>query len=302
MKVLLTGGTGFLGRAVVEALLERGAAVTVISRRADRPWGQRVTMARGDTTEPGDWMRSVDGQDVVINLVGAPIVELPRRWTDARKETLRATRVQTTAHLVDALRRAAARPAHLVNQSAVGYYGDRGEQRLDEHATPGDDFLATLCRDWERAAEAAGDMTRVTRLRTAPVIGEGGGVLAPMLLPFKLGLGGPWGAGTQWFPWLDLEDFVRAVLFIIDRKLDGPVNLAGPEPVRVTDFARALGAALHRPALIPAPAVVLKLALGEQAIALLASQRVVPRRLAEAGFQWESRTLQESLERSLSSF
>ena len=299
MRIFLTGGTGFLGRALVDALLARGDHVTIVSRRDAQPWGDRVRMVPGDTSEPGEWQRAVDGHDVVVNLAGLPLVELPQRWTDARKALLRSSRVDTTVNVADAIRRAATRPTHLVSASAVGYYGDRGEQRLDEHATAGDDFMARLCVDWERAAEAVGEITRVSRLRSAPVVGTGGGVVAPLLLPFKLGLGGPWGPGTQWLPWIAQGDWVRAVLFVLDHDLDGPVNLAAPAAVTVNEFVRTLGAALHRPAIIPMPTLALKLALGEQSTALLVSQRVDPRRLREAGFVWESKTLQEALERSV---
>jgi hypothetical protein len=299
MKVFLTGGTGFLGRPLVEALLTRGDSCTVVSRQEAKPWGDRVTMVRGDTMEPGTWQRAVDGHDVVVNLAGVPLVEPPIRWTAARKDLLRRSRVDTTTHVAEAIRSAARRPKQFLSASAVGYYGDRGDRTIDDHATAGDDFLAQLCLQWERAAEAVGDVTGVARLRIAPVVGKGGGILAPLLTPFKLGLGGPWGPGTQWLPWIALEDWVRAALFIMDKAFDGPINITAPEPVTVATFARTLGRALHRPAVIPLPTVALKLALGEQAMVLLVSQRLVPRRLREAGFAWKHGTLQGALERSI---
>ncbi|MEX0691349.1 MAG: TIGR01777 family oxidoreductase [Gemmatimonadales bacterium] len=299
MKVFLTGGTGFLGRPLVEALLARGDACAVVSRQEAKPWGDRVTMVRGDTLKPGTWQRAVDGHDVVVNLAGIPLVEPPIRWTAARKDLLRRSRVDTTTHVAEAIRSAARRPKQLLSASAVGYYGDRGDRTIDDHATAGDDFLAQLCLQWERAAEAVGDVTGVARLRIAPVVGRGGGILAPLLTPFKLGLGGPWGPGTQWLPWIALEDWVRAALFVMDKAFDGPINITAPEPVTVATFARTLGAALHRPAVVSLPTMALKLALGEQAMVLLVSQRLVPRRLREAGFTWKHGTLQGALERSI---
>lgn len=299
MRILLTGGTGFLGSALVEALLARGDTCTVVSRSRDDPFGGRVALVRGDTTHPGEWQRAVAGVDAVVNLAGVTVVDPFTRWTRGRKALIRSSRVGTTINVGDAIRHAPTPPPAFVSSSAVGYYGDGGDRPLDEHATGGDDFLAGLCVAWERAADQVGDITRVVRLRSAPVLGPGGGLLGPMLLPFKLGVGGAWGPGDQWLPWIAREDWVRAVLFLLEGDLAGPVNLAAPGTVTVDRFVRTLGHVLHRPTVLSVPAFALRLALGEQADALLVSQRVVPRRLMEAGFTWKHNALQEALERAV---
>jgi hypothetical protein len=300
MRAFLTGGTGFIGRRLVRALRERDADVVVVSRGGRDPWRDpRVHVVTGDPTRSGSWQAALGGCDVVFNLAGAPIVEPPQRWTTARKAAIRESRVGTTHCVVEALRAAAPQPTTLVSQSAVGYYGSRGNVPLDETAPPGSDFLARLCVEWEEAARAAQDVTRVVLLRTAPVLGQGGGVLAPLLTPFKLGLGGPWGAGTQWWSWVHLDDVVGLALFTLDRAMSGAVNVVAPEAVTVQAFAKALGEALHRPAFARVPEVALRLALGEAAEALLASQRVIPSRALDAGYAFQYPELRAALDAAL---
>ena len=297
MHVLLTGATGFIGTALVRSLLDRGDQCTVVSRSGQNAWGEgRVQMVRADPAVPGPWQREAAGADAVVNLAGERIVDPPRRWTDARKARLRQSRVDVTRQVVAAIRDAVPRPAVLVSGSAIGYYGPRGADVLTESAAPGRDFLATLARDWEAAALAAEDNLPVTLLRTGIVLGAGGGALAPLLPLFRLGLGGPWGNGRQWWSWIHLADAVALVLFALDRHLSGAVNLTAPNPVTVAEFAAALGHALHRPAVMPAPAFVLRLALGEAADTLLASQRVVPARGLAEGYAFRFSTLPAALE------
>jgi uncharacterized protein (TIGR01777 family) len=297
VRAFVTGGTGFIGRHLVGALLERGAEVAVLSRGNANPWkgDARVRLVRGDPTRAGVWQASVSGCDVVFNLAGMPLVDPPHRWNDTRKAEIRESRVATTEHVVEAMRVARARPAALISQSGKDYYGPRGDTPADETSPPGADFLAGVCLAWETAARQAEDIARVTLLRTAVVLGRNGGALHFMLTPFKLGVGGLWGTGEQWWAWIHMSDMVGLMLFAWDRQLTGPINVAAPQPVTVKEFARELGHALHRPAFARVPEVALRLALGEAADALLASQRVVPARALAAGYQYRFPQLHAAL-------
>jgi uncharacterized protein (TIGR01777 family) len=297
MRVFLTGGTGFIGRRVVASLLERGHRCVVVTRGATSPWPvDAVEVIRGDPTRPGPWQTALGACDAVINLAGAPIVEPPHRWTNARKLLIRESRLETTHSVVDVLRHVKSPPAVFVSASAVGYYGSRGDRPLDETAPPGDDFLARLCIEWEEAARGAADVARVTLIRNGIVLGGEGGALHPMLTAFKLGVGGPWGTGTQWWPWIHAEDAVGLVLLALERDLPGAINAAAPSPVTVNEFAKTLGAVLRRPAVARVPEFALRLALGEAAEALLASQRVIPRRALDVGYAFRFAELRPALE------
>lgn len=296
MRVFLTGGTGFVGTALVRALTRRGDQCVVLSRSgADRWPGLGVRVLRGDPTVAGAWQQEIDGVDAVVNLAGERIVDPPQRWTASRKERLRRSRIDTTRNLADAIRRARVPPKALLSGSAIGYYGARGDDVVDESAPPGTDFLALLASEWEDAALAVRDRTRVALLRTGLVLGPGGGGLAPLLLVFRLGLGGPWGDGRQWWSWIHLADAVGLMQFALDRGLEGPVNLTAPEPVTVNEFAREMGRALHRPALLRLPRFAARLALGEGADALFNLQRVVPRRALDAGYRFQFPHLPDAL-------
>jgi len=297
MRVFVTGGTGFIGGSLVQALVRRGDRCVVLSRSGSDPWGRDgVRVVRGEPTTRGAWQAELAGSDAVVNLAGARIVDPAHRWTDARKALLRSSRVETTKRVVEAIREAARPPAALISGSAIGYYGPRGDDVVDESEPAGDDFLARLCVEWEAAALEAADLTRVALLRTGLVLGADGGVLASLLPLFRLGLGGPWGDGTQWWSWIHVEDQVRLILYAIDHSLAGAVNATAPDPVTVNAFAGALGEALHRPALARAPAFALRLVLGEAADALLHLQRVVPRRALDAGFDFRYPELSGALE------
>lgn len=285
MRVVVTGGTGLIGSRLVRALLDRGDECVVVSRSGRDPWGHdRARIVGGDPTVPGDWQRAVSGCDVVVNLAGQRIVDPPHRWTAARKRLLRDSRVEATRQVVAAIRTADRKPAALVSASAIGYYGDRGDETLDESATRGSDFLADLSVAWEGAARGAEDVTRVVCVRTGLVLDRSGGALAPLVPLFKLGLGGPWGDGTQWWSWIHAADEIGLILLAIDADVAGPLNLTAPNPVTVDSFAKALARSLNRPAIMRQPAFALRLALGQMAEALLASQRVVPRRALDAGY------------------
>ena len=295
MLVLITGGTGFIGSHLVNALVARGDECIVVSRSGRDRWSHpRVRLVKGDPTTGGDWQLAVAGVDAVVNLAGAPIVQGPRRWTKARKQVLARSRVETTRQLAAAIRDASPRPA-LLSGSAVGYYGARGPEAVDESAGPGSDFLANLAVEWEGAARAVADEVRVALLRTGIVLGRGSRAFDPLVPLFKLGLGGPWGDGTQWWSWIHITDEVGLIMHILDRQLDGAFNLTAPNPVTVSEFARAMGKALRRPALMRVPAPFLRLALGEAADVMLALQRVVPGRALESGYRFRFPTIEEAL-------
>lgn len=288
MKILISGASGFVGTALTEHLHARGFQVVSLVRRsstqAEReiPWDP----AAGDL-DPS----AVSGCDVVVNLNGRSIAG--GRWTDRVKAELRSSRLDSTRTLVAAIARADEPPPLLISASASGYYGDRGDDTVDESSAPGDGFLADLTRDWEEAAlEARSDRTRVVLTRFGMILGDGG-ALDKMLTPFKLGLGGPIGSGDQWWPWVAMADVVGAVDHVIaHQEIDGPVNVIAPGSATSRQFAKDLGNALGRPAVLPAPAFAVKLAMGEMAEALLlASTRIEPRVLQNTGYTFRAPTL-----------
>lgn len=292
LRIALSGASGMLGGALLTALAADGHTLTRLLRRAPRGPGElRWDPARGDLDAA-----ALEGLDAVIHLSGENIAA--GRWNAARKARLRTSRVGSSALLASRLATCARPPRALLCASAVGFYGDRGDERLDEGSAAGQGFFPALCRDWEAAASpAAAAGIRVVHLRFGVLLGAEGGALGRMLPIFRLGLGGPLGSGRQWLSWLSLEDATRAVRFALaNESLAGPVNLVSPAPVRQRDFARALGRALHRPALLPAPAFALRLLLGEMAdAALLASAAVHPGRLEAAGFTWRHPRLDDAL-------
>lgn len=244
----------------------------------------------------GPWEKEIDGTDAVVNLAGERIVSLPARWTDERKRRLRESRISTTRNVVAAIRLASRPPAALLSGSAIGYYGSRGDEIIEESTPPGNDFLARLCVDWEAEAREAPPATRVVLLRSGVVLGPGGGGLAPLMRLFRLGGGGPWGNGKQWWSWIHLADEIGLIQLALDQAIEGPLNLCAPNPVTVNAFAKALGRALHRPVAVRAPAWALRLALGEAADPLLHLQRVVPRRALQAGYNFRFPLIAGALE------
>jgi uncharacterized protein (TIGR01777 family) len=287
MKALVTGATGFVGPRLLR-LLDRPVVVTRNPDRARSVVGHLAErIIRWDPLEGPPPAEAFDGVDAVLHLAGESVAE--GRWTAAQKNRIRDSRVVGTRHLVQGIAQAARKPAVLVSASAVGYYGDRGDEELTESAPPADDFLAKVCVDWEReaaAAEKAG--VRVVTARTGIVLGAGGGALAKMLTPFKLGGGGPLGNGRQWMPWVHVADLARLYVHAADTPtIRGPMNAVAPNPVRNLEFTKALGRALHRPAFIPAPYFGLRLLFGEFAQVLFASQRVLPRVALDTGFVFQ---------------
>ncbi|MDE2492132.1 MAG: TIGR01777 family oxidoreductase [Elusimicrobia bacterium] len=283
MDIVLAGGSGFIGRHLTRLLLERGHRVSVLTRRTgSAPAGARELV--WDGRSGGDWEKALDGCDAVVNLAGAGVADRP--WTAAYRRKLVSSRLEPTRALVAAMARAAGKPRAFVSASAVGFYGDRGEQALDEDAARGEGFLAGLCADWEKEARRAEGLgVRTILLRLGVVLGRDGGALPKMLLPFKLALGGRLGSGKQWMPWIHVDDVVGLIAAaLVDGAYRGVVNAVAPEAVTNAVYTRVLGRALRRPTPVPVPAFGLRLALGEMSGILLASQKVRPAAARRAGY------------------
>jgi uncharacterized protein len=283
MRVVIGGGSGLVGRALVRSLAEDGYEAVVLSRGA----------APGDVS----WERAaeqVDGADAVVNLAGTSIGG--SRWTRRRKEAIVSSRVETTRTLVEAIEAADRKPAVLVTASGIGYYGAGGDEVLDEESPAGNSFLARVCVAWEAAGAEA--PVRHVAVRTALVVGPGAQAIRLMALPFRLFAGGPIGGGRQWFPWISLADLVRVYRVAIDdASLNGPLNAVAPEQIRQREAAKQIGTVLHRPSAVPTPAAAVRLALGEQAELILDGQRAVSRKLDS--FEYRYRGLRAALENAL---
>lgn len=293
MKILITGGTGFVGRHLSARLIQEGHQVAVLTRGAPQDGGStRLTYLQGDPTHPGRWQEAVAEQDVLINLAGTSIFG---RWTPDYKEELRLSRILTTRHLVEAIAQGAG--VTLLSTSAVGYYGFHQDEELDESSPPGNDFLARLAVDWEAEALAAATKgARVIITRFGIVLGRSGGALQQMITPFKWFAGGPIGWGRQWFSWIHVHDLVEAILHLLSRQdASGPFNLTSPNPVRNKEFSAALGKVLGRPSWLPTPGFMIRLVLGEFGSVILKGQRVLPRRLLNTGFQFRYPLVKEAL-------
>lgn len=294
MNVFITGGLGFVGSHLTRVLLERGHKVTVTGTRRgpDAPDSPNFRYIPADTTRQGGWQQAAAKAEVLVNLAGRNIF---RRWTASYKRQLYDSRISTTRNLVESMTGSA--PATLISTSAVGYYGDRGDEVLEESAAPGNDFLANLSRDWEAEAMAAESRgIRVAIPRFGIVLGNGGGALAKMLPAFKLFLGGAIGNGRHWVPWIHVADVVEGILFLIENPgCRGIYNFSAPAPVRYNDLAATLGRTLGRPAVLRTPAFAIRLAMGELGNVLLGSQRAIPGRLLAAGYEFQFNTIESAL-------
>lgn len=293
MQILITGGTGLIGKQLCKALLAEGHELTVFSRNpatvpAKCGAGVHAIAALGEWHPERTF-------DAVINLAGEPIVDAP--WTARRKQILWDSRITLTQELVRHIASAGHKPAVLISGSAVGYYGNRGDEEMYEAADPGRDFPARLCKAWEDAAHAAEQSgVRVCLLRTGLILSNKGGLLGRMLLPFKLGLGARLGDGKQWMSWVHIDDYVAMVLRLLhDARANGPYNMTAPQPATNAEFTAALAKALHRPALFAAPALLLKLAMGERACLLLEGQKVLPGKMTAAGYRFQFADLDDAL-------
>ncbi len=298
-RVVVTGATGTIGTAVCQLLQARGDEPVALSRGTSAatqrlPAGVACHAWPRPTLEPAP-VEALAGCDAVIHLMGEPVAQ---RWTAAAKQRIRASRVRSTQMLVAALEQVPERqrPAVLISQSATGYYGPRGSEELDESAGPGSDFLANVVSAWEQAAMAAASLCRVAVPRTGVVLSPGAGALAKMLPFFRAGIGGPVAGGRQYVPWVHIDDVAAAMLHCLeDGDAHGPLNLTAPNPVTNAELARALGRALHRPAVLPVPSAALRLLYGEMAAIVTTGQRAVPKRLEQLGFSFHHDEIEPAL-------
>ena len=293
-KIVVAGGSGFIGEPLVRRLLARGDEVAVLTRNPSKVHAGRALA--WDPAAEGSWMDGVAAADVVINLAGENVGG--GRWTEARKRRVVESRVLATTALVNTMRRQTGKSRTFISASAIGFYGDRGNEPIDERSPAGTGFLPEVTKRWEELAREAEPFARVVILRFGIVLAANGGALAKLLLPFRLGAGGPMGSGNQWMSWIDREDALRMIEWSIDHETTrGFYNATAPNPSTNRDFARTLGRVLHRPAFMPTPAFALRLALGSGMAneMLLSGQRVLPARAMEEGFTFAHPELEEAL-------
>ena len=294
MRIVVAGGSGFLGQALARALRIAGHDVQVLTRRARG----RDDIAWTPTGETGPWAAALAGVDVIVNLAGEGIAD--RRWTPARKTALVQSRLLATSSLVDAALGLPRSPRVFVSGSGVGIYGPTGDEYLTEASPAGRDFVATMATAWEQAAAPVAAKCRLVLLRTSMVVGRGGGALGKMLLPFKLGVGGRLGSGQQWMSWIHLDDWVALTTRLIgDEAAAGAFNVTAPGPVRNAEFTAALGRALGRPTVLPVPALALRIALGELSDVLLTGQRALPAKADAVGYGFRYPRIDDALAAAL---
>jgi uncharacterized protein len=294
MRVFITGATGFIGSELTARLRGAGHQVTAWVRNESRArglLGPAVALA----SAPAALGEALAKADAVINLAGEPVSAA--RWTAGRKQAIVDSRIKLTSAIASAIVQSPSRPAVFISASAVGYYGDRGDKIIEDDAPAGNDFLARVCRSWEAAALAAAKSgVRVFIPRIGIVLGADGGALSSMVMPFRVGMGGPLGSGRQYVPWIHLEDQLAVIIAALkDQRMSGPMISAAPNPVTSRELAKAIGAVLHRASFMPVPTIVLRILLGEAAALVLTGQRVRPRRLEQSGFTWRYPMIAEAL-------
>ena len=297
MKIFMTGGTGFVGTSLTRGLAEKGHEVTVMTRAtgAGQPLPGGISYLEGDPSMTGVWQDAVAGNDIIINLAGASIF---KRWTKSYKEKIRLSRILTTRNLVEALKARRGRETLFISTSAVGYYGFREDEELDEGSPPGEDFLARVSQEWEKSAlEAEASGVRVVILRFGIVLGKYGGALKQMLPLFKAYLGSPLGSGKQWFSWIHEKDLINIYLYLMEQDgLSGPINCTAPNPIRNREMTKALGEVLGKPTFMPpVPGFIIRMVIGEFGSTLLRGQKALPKRLLKRGFQFQFPEIREAL-------
>jgi uncharacterized protein len=297
MKLVIAGASGFIGSALVQRLSQRSDSLKLLSRKPRSP--ARASNIEWLVWEPGasgGWEESVDGADGVVNLAGEGIAE--KRWTERQKELIHSSRIDSTRALVQAIAKAKAKPKFLINASAVGYYGPRGDETLTEENAPGKDYLARVCVAWEEEARKARDYgVRVVLVRTGIVLAKGKGALAKMVTPFKFFVGGRLGSGKQWMPWIHIDDEIGLILFLIENaNAQGSFNATSPNPVTMEEFCKVLGKVLNRPSWASVPASALTLLLGEMADMVLTGQRALPKGAEKLGYNFKHPTITKALE------
>jgi len=297
MKILITGGTGFVGTELTARLTREGNEVTILTRSPKESKGttSHTSYLQGDPTQKGPWQESIKNHDGVINLAGASIFA---KWTEEHKKAIRDSRVSTTRNIVQGIPFHPPKQFTLLSTSAVGYYGFRGDEELTEESLPGNDFLARIASEWEGEALKAKERgARVVITRFGIVMGEKGGALSQMIPLFKKYIGGPIGSGKQWFSWVHIKDLSEAFAFLLKHpEISGHVNVCAPNPVRNKDLAKALGKVLHRPSFVSAPGFMVKLVLGEFGSVILEGQRVIPKRLLDSGFAFQYPDIDRALQ------
>lgn len=296
MKIVISGSSGLVGTALVNSLRSGGHEICRLVRSGSASFADGTKLIRWEPPTGSIDLPALENADAVVHLAGASIAG--GRWTPARKELLRRSRVDATRHLVSGFAQLKNKPSVFISASAIGFYGNRGDEVLSETSQPGDDFLAQICRAWEtESANAERESIRTVVLRFGIILAKYGGALKQMLLPFRLGLGGRLGDGRQWMSWIALDDVVSLIRSAIETDaLRGPVNAVAPNPVRNSEFTSVLAAALHRPALFPVPRPILRLALGEMSEMLVGSERVIPVKLAERDFTFQHPELKPALQ------
>jgi uncharacterized protein (TIGR01777 family) len=296
VRILITGGTGFVGTRLTSHLVQDGNDVTILTRSARGPEKEvrGIIYLRGDPTQKGPWQEAIKDHDAVVNLAGASIFS---RWTAEQKRAIRESRISATRNIVEGISLHPEKALVLLSASAVGYYGFCGDEVLTEGSPPGSDFLARVAADWEgEALKAAEKGARVIIARFGIVLGETGRALGQMIPLFRKYVGGPIGNGKQWFSWAHVGDLARAFVFLMEHsEISGPVNICSPNPVRNKDLAKALGKALHKPSFVPATGFMVKWLLGEFGSVILKGQRVVPERLLTSGFAFQHPDIEDAL-------
>ncbi|MDR3627865.1 MAG: TIGR01777 family oxidoreductase [Ignavibacteriaceae bacterium] len=297
-KIVVTGATGLIGESLCKALIDRGDDITVFTgsiHKAKLIIKGAKEYIYWDYNKPGEWANFLNSKDAVIHLAGASIAG--KRWTDSYKETILESRKVSTQKLVQAFESIRQKPEVFISSSATGYYGNAGDEILTEDSKNGNDFLSLVCRIWEESAVKAKNFgIRSVSIRTGIALSSDGGALKQMLLPYKFFMGGHLGSGKQWFPWIHIADLIRIYLYALDNpSVNGAVNAVAPGQINAKEFAKCIGKTIHRPSFFPVPLIALKLAVGEAASSIVASQRVIPKKLLDAGFKFKFENVDEAL-------